>query len=314
MNNAAWFIGASLLFTISVNVNGQVPQKKRKAPCSDHAYNLRSKRHPVVNPDYYEKFEEAVNKGPGWVTEFVKTKNITNLDDYTFLTDIINDWDDPAWIKVVRELLKAGASINARDAKGRTPLMLALIRAPEVSIENINELVAKGADVTLMDKENRTVLSYAVEDGRIEIVEFLFEKLEAQLKEIHSLIYHWEMAPEDLIKIEISPFIGVPHVNKANVNGFTPLMRAANRGNFEVVRFLLEKGANVFAQADGKAADGTDLTALRYANNAKKCFLTHNTCPCKSTGQYCQRCIDRLAQYDNVIFLLEKTMHEEVQS
>jgi ankyrin repeat protein len=67
-----------------------------------------------------------------------------------------------ASVKSVAVLVKAGAEIDARDARGRTPLDFA---ARQGSNEVVTELLNNGASVFSKDSKGRTPLHYAVMKG-----------------------------------------------------------------------------------------------------------------------------------------------------
>ena len=80
----------------------------------------------------------------------------------------------------------------------------------------VRDLVTKGANLQVRDREGNTALAIAAYYDRVEIVQTLLE------------------AGAD------------PNVR--GLNGLTPLMRAAENGNTEVARLLIKHGANVNAQ------------------------------------------------------------------
>ncbi|KAI7760689.1 hypothetical protein LZL87_007901 [Fusarium oxysporum] len=77
-------------------------------------------------------------------------------------------------VAIMEALLRYGAEIDARDDRGRTPLILALIYA---SIDEIGLLIGQGADVTAQDEEDETCLHQAMKRGNetLEIVRLLLE-------------------------------------------------------------------------------------------------------------------------------------------
>jgi ankyrin repeat domain-containing protein 17 len=74
-------------------------------------------------------------------------------------------------------------------------------------------LLDKGADITKETQTGDTALSYACENGHVEVVELLVEK-------------------------------GANHEHLSE-GGRTPLMKACRGGHVEVIKFLLSKGADV---------------------------------------------------------------------
>ena len=77
----------------------------------------------------------------------------------------------------VRDLIKAGASLEAQDANSRTPLHWAAMQGAmiDMSISDfmVKALLEAGANANAVDKLGRTPLHYAAEQGFIPIVEAL---------------------------------------------------------------------------------------------------------------------------------------------
>lgn len=109
-------------------------------------------------------------------------------------------------------LLKAGAEVNAADAEGMTPLLVALARQRE---ELLDLLTAAGADVTLKDQRGRAALHYAAQGNLPAMIDRLAE-----------------------MKVD---------VNAADDTGNTALHMAAMRMRPVVIESLLSRGANVNA-------------------------------------------------------------------
>jgi ankyrin repeat protein len=104
------------------------------------------------------------------------------------------------------ELLRQGADVNARDARGRTAVMIATYERRASAVET---LVRAGADINLRDDMLNNPFLYAGAEGMLDIL-----KLANQ-------------AGAD-------PAI-------TNRYGGTALIPAAERGHVEVVRYLLER-------------------------------------------------------------------------
>lgn len=59
------------------------------------------------------------------------------------------------------------------------------------------------------------------------------------------------------------------NVNAVQADGFTPLMGAAQNGNAELTRLLLDHGADRNARTDKNASQFANMTALDFANLSK---------------------------------------------
>ena len=73
----------------------------------------------------------------------------------------------------LNRLLNDGADVNARDQKGRTPLMAATAGRQEAIVRH---LLKFGADVNAVPTEGRTALREAVNDGHAEILRLLLAR------------------------------------------------------------------------------------------------------------------------------------------
>ncbi|HET7218406.1 MAG TPA: ankyrin repeat domain-containing protein [Vicinamibacterales bacterium] len=74
--------------------------------------------------------------------------------------------------EAIRAALERGADVNARDAKSRTPLMLAAI-ADTLPAASVRLLLEKGADAAAKDPNGLTALDFARRLGRTEVVDAL---------------------------------------------------------------------------------------------------------------------------------------------
>src|SRR5215471_20418353 len=117
-------------------------------------------------------------------------------------------------VRVVRQLLDNGSDVNARDAEGNTPLILASFYA---SPECLELLIEKGADVNSVNKAGVTPLVRAATD---------YEKTRLLV-------------------------VAGANVRVRTAFGNTPLILAARRaGNSRTVKLLLQRGANATERND----------------------------------------------------------------
>lgn len=137
--------------------------------------------------------------------------------------------------EVVRVLLEAGAKIEARDQKGRMPLMAA-VQTRDSSVEVVRALIAKGADVnTRGSMIGGTPLS-------------------------------WAAGPFNNPEVVAALVAGNADVNQADNNGQTPLMWAALYGAPATVKLLLDAGADVTA-TNGKGLTSLDLARQKRSDD-----------------------------------------------
>jgi ankyrin repeat protein len=72
-------------------------------------------------------------------------------------------------VESVRELLKGGAKVDARDSRGLTPLAFALA-SETPSLETVRALIGAGADVNARDSNGETTLDWAEKFGCPEVL------------------------------------------------------------------------------------------------------------------------------------------------
>ena len=198
-------------------------------------------------------------------------------------------------LDIVKERLKGGADVNARNESGRTPLAAA---AANGHLAVVNVLLEHGANVNSDGKDGnvtKSALIFAAQRGRIEVVKALLDKkagLEADsFKEtalfmavdgdfqdvVKYLLDHGAdpngLNPDgepvlftaaqkhaDILKILLD---GGAHINVTNELGSTALIIAAYYGNAESVLTLLSKGA----RTSSRTTQG--MTALQIAKGGR---------------------------------------------
>ena len=138
-------------------------------------------------------------------------------------------------------------NINEPYKKGdkTTYLMYAAAFITDVNILNL--LVAKGADVTLKDKNGYNALHHATTFNTLEIVTFFVEKgmdvnMETKIKETPLHLAITNSSDNHIVPYLIERGA---NVNAGDKDGITPLMKAVNHFKVEFIKLLLEKGASV---------------------------------------------------------------------
>lgn len=172
---------------------------------------------------------------------------------------------DPAVLASVERVdaaIRAGADLEARDASGRTPLLLAT-REDRVAVAR--RLIEAGADVNAKDAIQDTPYLYAAAEGRLHILELTLAH-GANLRDTNrfggtGLIPAAHHGHVEVVRRLLRTDIEVDHVNNL---GWTALLEAVILGDggpmhAEIVRLLLEAGA------DPHLADGNGVTPLAHA-------------------------------------------------
>jgi ankyrin repeat protein len=116
---------------------------------------------------------------------------------------------------MINFLLDNGAKIDATNKYGLTTLMYAILHD---KIDQVKLLISKGADVTKKSSEDQTTLMYAIQSSNIDIVELLLNKITDKTQRIE-------------------------FINQVGTY-YSALMYAVTYNDFNMVRLLLENGAN----------------------------------------------------------------------
>lgn len=193
------------------------------------------------------------------------------------------------WDKFVASLIERGADLEAPDAEGMTPLMLAVDKGHAKCVQL---LVDAGADVNAKDPGGDTALIIAADKGRLDCAEMLIAKgaeIDARRANGNTALLtaidkeHVEFAltliqtgsKADQKTPEGEPVLVIAAAKGAKLNtvcyglinkgasadavgpsGVTPLICAATGNNLELARFLVKKGADLDIKFQDKTAIG----------------------------------------------------------
>ena len=164
-------------------------------------------------------------------------KSVYNLvGGYTAWKKFLNQKQSAFYLNPVSSWMSARgfdpSSFNDRIENANTPLMEASL---DGNLEIVNALLAKGADVNLVNDDENNALWFACVSNHAEIISVL----------IGNNI----------------------NINHRNVNGASCLVYAASAGKFDIVRQLIEEGADPYLETlDGFNAldSATTLPILKY--------------------------------------------------
>ena len=154
-------------------------------------------------------------------------------------------------IENVRALLDRGADVN-RKSLGVAPFTPLIRACQDSSLEMVRLLLDRGADVNLTcgNKEGWTwgPLRTAAACGHLELVKMLVER-GATVKGSSALHAAAEIGSLPLARFLLEHGASVGEINPI---GETPLVNAATKHQSAMVKFLIEKGADVNAASTGR--------------------------------------------------------------
>ncbi|CAH2235640.1 MULTISPECIES: ankyrin repeat domain-containing protein [unclassified Wolbachia] len=162
--------------------------------------------------------------------------------------------------------------INAKNGYGFSPLHLAAIRE---EMDMVKCLISKGANVDAKDGHDRTPLYWAIESGGFDMVKLLIDKgadIDAKDEDGNTPLYVAVIRELDIVKHLIDKGADV---NTKNKYGVTALHVAAYDGKLNVVKCLVNKCANVNANAVELFRSGTPLHCAVHSGKLSivKCLI-----------------------------------------
>lgn len=165
------------------------------------------------------------------------------------------------WGKVsldqVKDLVERGADVRAEDEDGVTPLHRASRWA---RLDVVEYLIAQGADMEAKNDQGKTPLYGASGSGHLDVVEYLITHgadMEAKDEYGETPLYEASGSGRlDVVKYLVEHGADMEAKDKW---GETPLHEASKNGHLDVVKCLVEHGADV------KAKDNYGRTPLHWA-------------------------------------------------
>ncbi|XP_048251276.1 inversin-like [Haliotis rufescens] len=181
-------------------------------------------------------------------------------------------------LEEVKRLLSLGVNINSRGQFSRTPVMWAAVEGHRDVVELLE---SEGADVSLVDEDGYNILHFACIRGHLETVEFVLSLNEVDInrrgegsktpvmraaelghREVAGLLVskgadvslvdedgyntlHFACLGGHLETVEFVLSLNVVDINSRGLKSRTPVMWAAMKGNSDVVKLLVSKGADV---------------------------------------------------------------------
>ncbi|XP_065831560.1 uncharacterized protein [Oscarella lobularis] len=255
-----------------------------------------------------EFFSAIANGDEEVVSRFIRNhperwKEAANENNYTSL-----HWaSQEGQAKIAKFLISAGASLEAVDKWGCTPLLRAVqqgksavmavliehgcnvfaeenngngalaIASGTGTLECAKQLIECGLEVDHHNKDGYTSLHWACQEGHVQIAEFLISagaSLEAVDENGYTSL-HWasQEGQAETAKCLISAGANLEAVDEW---GCTPLLRAVQQGKSAVMAVLIEHGCNVFAEennGNGALAIASGTGTLECAKQLIECRL-----------------------------------------
>ena len=152
---------------------------------------------------------------------------------------------DTKQTEIVKLLIEAGADVHVADDRLGTPLLVALKRGAWDIVELLME---SGADIEKKDKEGYTPLHVMAKEDNQEGIKKLVTKYGANMnaftgsRPIETAL-HVAAESDSLEAARALLDLGMP-VDVKDSYGYTPLMTSAVQNKHNIIKLLLERGAN----------------------------------------------------------------------
>lgn len=221
--------------------------------------------------------------------EFITKRNIGPTSHSTSLfensstlgEDLIKAVRDKDDLNLVKEIIfKHVVNIDFKDDLGQTALMYA---ACSGNSDIIKVLIANGANINLKNEEGKTALDIAQDykechsEASAEIIHLLLSSPstatpQPQLTD-ETLVEAVENGNLNVVKDCIYQNIDI---NTFSKNGLTILMMAIRNRSDNIVKFLIENGADIYAEAKLSGETALDI-ANKFNKSMYKTMLSHDS-------------------------------------
>ena len=215
-----------------------------------------------LSPEAVEVFRKWIDQGAEWPDELAGESDLPPTDPKAIhLVEILRTGDTAAFEKLVGEDPRA---LNLRGLGGSTPFMFAVLY---LDAPALGKLIEKGADVNRANDANVTPLMWAVND--LAKTRLLLEHgaaVNARSDDGRTPVFIAATQPSTapIVNFLLDHGADANPANRAPGDS-TPLRQAAIAGDAEVMRLLIEHGADI------KAIGAAGVSATIEAD-CEKCF------------------------------------------
>lgn len=181
------------------------------------------------------KFIHSLNAALLCISSAAFAQTADQISDFTKAAK----FDD---VSEIQALIKAGVSPNTLDPKGN-PMLIVAIRDKSLKVADLL-LANKAIDVNLSNKSGENPLMMASIEGELSLVETLVLKNKADVNKTGWTPLHYACTTGKLSVAEFLVAKGAK-VNALSQSETTPLMMAVSSGNDQLIKFLLDNGADL---------------------------------------------------------------------
>ena len=249
------FLGAIFVGMMDIKENSnrarQIAAKKSAAMVkvlianSGNAWKVNSKA--ALEYAAYYRYDDIIRVflANGMAVNTILPDGATLFSAAAGAPNMADEEDTPLPTDMLAFLLKKGAKINAQDKEGKTALMHAVENG---NLTNIRFLLDNGADVNIKDKEHETALTLAMSNGRDPVAAILRRAMDHNENAGQRQDLVKAVAQGDVAKLNALLKAG-GDANARDDKGDTLLMKAAEKGTIDLIKLLLENKADIDARS-----------------------------------------------------------------